>query len=102
MGTFTSLGQIVNPDGVGKAIGNCGEFIQISFRARGNIISEAKFYTNGCKNLIACSEATIALTKGKTIQEVLNLTPDMILDKVGGLPESKKHCAELAIDSCFA
>jgi len=37
------------------------------------------------------------MVKGKSLEEVLNLSPEDIINILGGLPEAERHCAELAV-----
>ena len=90
-------GEMENPDGVGEAQNPvCGDTMRLFIRIEGDRITEAKSLTFGCGAAIASSSMTTQLIKGKTIEEALSLSDQMIADALGGLPPTKVHCSVLA------
>jgi len=96
-----NLGEMDNPDGFGKVTGPCGDTMEISLKVRNSIITDAKFITDGCGTTIACGSIGTDLTRGKSIQEALNLSQKVIMDTLGGLPESDAHCALLTANALY-
>jgi len=84
-----------NPNGIGKAFGTCGEFLQVSLMVNDDEITEARFCTNARNNIILCGEIVTILAKGSTISKVKGLTADKILE-IGGLSDTERYYAELA------
>jgi nitrogen fixation NifU-like protein len=92
----TNLGKIRNPDGFAKIKGPCGDTMQISFKVKDSRLSKIKFKTNGCASSIASGSMTTELAQGKKPEEAAEISQQMILDALDGLPEESVHCALLA------
>jgi nitrogen fixation protein NifU and related proteins len=98
-------GSIKNPDGVG-IVGNpkCGDimrmYIKVSKNKKGEeLLSDVKFETLGCGAAISTSSIATDMAKGKTLNEALKITNDMVANELGGLPKIKMHCSNLAADA---
>jgi nitrogen fixation NifU-like protein len=92
-----NMGEMEDPDGVGEAQNPvCGDTMRLYIKVEGNRISDAKFLTFGCSAAIASSSITTEMVKGKTIEEVLAVSDEMVADALGGLPPTKIHCSVLA------
>ncbi|HUL21413.1 MAG TPA: iron-sulfur cluster assembly scaffold protein [Thermodesulfobacteriota bacterium] len=90
-------GEMENPDGVGEAQNPvCGDTMRLSIKVETGRIIDAKFLTFGCGAAIASSSMTTEMIKGKTTEEALLISDQMIADALGGLPPSKVHCSVLA------
>jgi len=90
-------GEMENPDGVGEAQNPvCGDTMRLFIRVGGDRIIDARFLTFGCGAAIASSSITTEMIKGKTIEEALAISDQMIVEALGGLPPSKIHCSILA------
>jgi len=94
-----NLGSIPSPDGFGRVIGPCGDTMQVYLKIKDNYILEVKFLTDGCGTSLASGSMLTELVRGKSISEALRITPDDILNALGGLPEESVHCAFLASDT---
>lgn len=95
-----NMGKIKDADGIGK-VGNptCGDVMAIYIKVKNNIISDIKFQTFGCAAAIASSSIATELVKGKTIDEAMKLTREDVARELGGLPDVKMHCSNLASDA---
>ncbi len=91
-----NVGEIENPDGVGE-MGNpiCGDMMTFYIKVKDNRIDDVKFKTFGCGAAIAVSSMVSEMAKGKTLEEVMELTPKLVADELGGLPKAKYHCSNL-------
>lgn len=91
-----NLGRIRNPDGFAKIKGPCGDTMQISFKVKDGRLSKIKFMTDGCASSIAAGSMATELAQGRKIKEAAEISQEMILDALDGLPEESVHCALLA------
>ena len=92
-----NMGFLKDPDGVGE-IGNpqCGDILKLYIKVKNNKIKDIKFETMGCAVAIAVSSVITEMAKNKTIEQALELTEENIAEKLGGLPQFKMHCSNLA------
>jgi nitrogen fixation NifU-like protein len=91
-----NLGKIRNADGFAKIKGPCGDTMQISFKVKDGRLSKIKFRTDGCASSIAAGNMATELAQGKKPEEAAEISQQMILDALDGLPEESVHCALLA------
>ena len=92
-----NVGEIENADGVGM-VGNakCGDIMKMYLKIEDDVIVDCKFKTFGCGAAIATSSMATELIKGKTIDEALQLTNQVVVEALEGLPPVKVHCSVLA------
>ena len=92
-----NIGEMENPDGVGEAQNPaCGDTMRLFIKVDTDRIIDATFLTFGCGAAIASSSITTEMIKGKTIEEVLMISDQVIAEALGGLPPTKVHCSILA------
>ncbi len=94
--TPANVGIIPHPDGYANPTGSCGDNIELYLRVQDEVITDARFMTDGCIHTIACASALTSLIKGKTVSEAANFSYLEVEAEVGGLPEDHLHCATLA------
>jgi nitrogen fixation NifU-like protein len=95
-----NVGEIENPDGVGK-VGNpvCGDIMELYIKVKDGIITDAKFKTFGCGAAIATSSMVTELIKNKSVDEAAKISNRAVAEALGGLPSIKMHCSVLAEDA---
>jgi len=92
-----NMGEMENPDGVGEAQNPvCGDTMRLFIKVEMDRISGATFLTFGCGAAIASSSIATEMIKGKTIDEALKISDQVITKALGGLPPTKVHCSILA------
>ncbi len=92
-----NMGEMENPDGVGEAQNPvCGDTMRLFIKVEAGRIIDAKFLTFGCGAAIASSSMSTEMMKGKTIEEALMISDQVIAEALGGLPPAKIHCSILA------
>ena len=91
-----NVGEIENPDGVGE-VGNpvCGDMMTFYSKVEDNRLEDVKFKTFGCGAAIAVSSIASEMAKGKTLEEVKKITPQLVAKELEGLPTNKLHCSNL-------
>jgi nitrogen fixation NifU-like protein len=94
--------QIQNPDGFGSATSDCGETIEIRFKAKDSKITDAAFWTNGCSATVSCGSMASELIRGEDISQALAISQSDIIKALDGLPEGNYHCALLAANAVKA
>lgn len=79
----------------------CGD--QITFYLLINpqtlIIDDISFLSYGCASNIATASVTSELVKGKSVEFAKQLHWQKVVDELGGLPDVKKHCSVLAVET---
>ncbi len=91
-----------NPAGQASIKGACNDTIAIFIQVSDGKITDASFLTDGCMTSIASGSMAVELAIGKSVPEARALSPDDILDALGGLPEENQHCALLASNALCA
>jgi len=91
-----NVGEIENADGVGE-VGNpvCGDMMAFYIKVKDNRLEDIKFKTFGCGAAIAVSSMVSEMAMGKTLDEALKITPDLVAEELEGLPKQKMHCSNL-------
>lgn len=100
-----NMGEIKNPDGVGK-VGNpeCGDIMHVFIKVgnKGKVdefIEEIKFKTFGCAAAIATSSMMTQLAEGKKMKAAKKIKIKDIAKALHGLPDIKMHCGEMAAEA---
>lgn len=95
-----NVGEMDDPSGIGE-VGNmkCGDIMKIFIKVEDDTIKDINFLTFGCGAAIASSSVLTEMVKGKTIDEALRVTNKDVAEELGGLPEPKMHCSNLAADA---
>lgn len=95
-----NMGKMENPDGKGT-VGSpaCGDTMTIYIRVKDEKIVDIKFQTFGCAAAISSSSVATEMAKGKTLKEAMNLSREDVARALGGLPDFKMHCSNLASDA---
>lgn len=95
----TNFGVLKRPDAIGKVTGSCNDTMKIMLRIGHGMISDARFWTDGCGATVACGSMLMKMVKGKTIEKIQCISKDDLLKAVDGLPKEHLHCAKLAVDT---
>lgn len=111
-----NVGEISDADGVGE-VGNpmCGDMMKLTIKVGTRpshkategkkieeFIEDIKFKTYGCAAAIATSSMVTDMAMGKTLDEAIKITREDVATELGGLPEIKMHCSNLAADALQA
>ena len=87
-----------DPDGVGEAEHKeCTDLVRFHLRVRGGRVVEARFQAYGCGPTIAAASAATEVAAGCRLEELLELSAARVEAAVGGLPDARRHAAEVAV-----
>lgn len=86
-------------DGYAKRIGDCGDVVEFMLRVdpRSGAVADIGYQTIGCMAMIASCDVAAEIADGRPLDAVLELTPERVVEALGGVPEQKFHCTELAV-----
>jgi len=95
-----NVGTIPDADGIGE-VGNpvCGDMMTFYIKVKDDRLQEIKFQTFGCGAAIAVSSMVSEMAKGKTLEEAMKITRELVAQELGGLPKNKMHCSNLGSDA---
>ncbi|MGB4705035.1 MAG: Fe-S cluster assembly scaffold protein NifU [Candidatus Saccharicenans sp.] len=95
-----NVGVIPDADGVGE-VGNpvCGDMMTFYIKVKDGRLEDVKFQTFGCGAAIAVSSMVSEMAKGKTLEEAMKITNQLVAEELGGLPPHKMHCSNLGADA---
>lgn len=92
--------EMESPDGYAKVKGSCGDAMEMFIKMKDGRITECSFQTDGCGTTIVCGSMASELAHNKSFTQALAIiSTDEILKRLGGLPESDVHCAQLAAET---
>lgn len=94
--TPSNLGVLPKPDGHANPTGACGDRIELFLRVENEVVTDARFLTEGCLHTVACGSAITSLIKGREVSHALQVGAEDVEEELGGLDKPHRHCAVLA------
>ncbi|MEA1927605.1 MAG: iron-sulfur cluster assembly scaffold protein [Candidatus Auribacterota bacterium] len=94
-----NMGVIPEPNGFGIIRGICGDTMKVYLRIENERVEDVGFETDGCEATVAVGSAVTEMARGRTLMEVLAISPALVIEDLGGLPEDHIHCSILASDT---
>jgi len=93
-------GEMENPDGSGP-VGDptCGDLLVMFIRVADNRLAEISYQVFGCPAAVAACEAVAEMATGKNLEEAETLSDEAVAEYLGGLPEIKFHCSNVAAEA---
>ena len=92
-----NAGMMRDPDGVGEGeYKECMDLVRFHLRVRQGRVVEARFQAYGCGPTIAAASAATEVATGASLVDLLELPAGRVEAAVGGLPEARRHAAEVA------
>jgi nitrogen fixation NifU-like protein len=92
-------GTMSDPDGFARIKGHCGDTMEICLKFENNRVKEALYLTDGCGSSNVCGSFAAEMSIGKNPDEILEITGEDILNKLGKFPKEEEHCAFLAAET---
>jgi nitrogen fixation NifU-like protein len=95
-----NVGVLPDADGIGQ-VGNpvCGDMMTFYIKVKDDRLADVKFQTFGCGAAIAVSSMVSEMAKGKTLDEAMAISNDLVAEELDGLPKNKMHCSNLGADA---
>lgn len=93
------FGPLENANGVGGVTGSCGDTIRLFLRIEEDVVHETGFTTDGCGSSQVCGSMAADLALGRPCDTLAEISGELILETLGGLPEDDHHCAWLAANA---
>jgi nitrogen fixation NifU-like protein len=91
-----NAGMMLSPDGTGQAEdATCGDRARFFLRVDAGRAVQVRFQTYGCGPTIAAASAGSELARGRPVTDLLRLSRDDVEDAVDGLPDERKHAADV-------
>lgn len=91
-----NAGLMRKPDGTGvDEYEGCGDQARFFLRVREGRVVEARFQAYGCGPTIAAASAASERVAGRPLEGVLSLKSQEVEDAVDGLPDDRRHVAEV-------
>jgi len=91
-----NMGLMRDPDGTGEdEFEGCGDLARMFLRLRDGRAAEVRFQSYGCGPTIAAASAASELIAGRAVEELVNLKAREVEDALDGLPDDRKHAAEV-------
>lgn len=94
-----NMGRMNDPDGAALVKGICGDSMEMYLVVDHGIITESKFFTDGCNSSRFCGATAARLAKGRSLKDALRLSPADVIDAWGEIPGGNVHCAILAVST---
>jgi nitrogen fixation protein NifU and related proteins len=95
-----NVGSIENPSG--RAIVRSpvdSDTVLITLQIENEVIQAVRFKCMGCAVAIACSSMATEMVLGKHVQEAYKITKQSVAESLGGIPQYKMGCSNLAPDA---
>lgn len=95
-----NLGKIDNADAQAtEGSIACGDMMTVYLKIEDDHIRDIKFESYGCAANIATASMMTEVVKGLSLEQAKQITWKEIVEKLGGLPQIKYHCSNLAVDT---
>jgi nitrogen fixation NifU-like protein len=95
-----NVGSISEPSG--KAIVRSpvdSDTVLVTLQIENDVIQNVRFKCMGCAVAIACSSVATEMVLGKHVEEAYEISKQGVADSLGGIPEYKMLCSNLAPDA---
>jgi nitrogen fixation protein NifU and related proteins len=92
-----NTGSVAEPSGKAMVKSEFdSDTVLISLLIEDGVVKEVKFKCMGCAVAIACSSMATEMVLGRPVDEAYAITEQAVADALGGIPEYKMRCSNLA------
>ena len=92
-------GRLESPHAHGKITGKCGDTMEIFLVFEDDCVKQASYLTDGCGTSSICGSFTAETAIGKRPDDIIQITGETILQRIGRFPKEDEHCAFLAAET---
>jgi len=98
-----NAGMMRDPDATGEGeYDGCGDLARVFLRVRDGRVAEARFQAYGCGPTIAAASLASELVLLRPVEDLLHLKPDEVERGLDGLPDDRKHAADVVTEAVRA
>jgi len=90
-----------DPIASGMIKGPCGDAMEFYSVVSDGVITDVKYYTEGCGNTQSCGHAVAQRVLGRKITDALSISAGEIIRSGECEPEEGRHCAILAVTAFY-
>ncbi len=91
--------ELIDHNGFGIMQDSRDNAIAVWLKIENDTVTGVAFSSDDCAACTASGSVATELIRGKPVTEVLNITPDNIIEALDGLPEEDQDCARSAVDA---
>ena len=95
------FGRMSDPTAAARIRGICGEEMEFYLVISDGVITEARYYSDGCPDTRICGRTVAERACGSRVIDALGLSPRDIICSEESLSESGRHCAILAVSTLY-
>ena len=95
------FGRMNDPTSSALIKGACGDEMEFYLVIEKKVITEVRFFTEGCAATFACGKTVAQLAKNKTIEDALRISAQQVRDILHDLSDDYSHCAILAVSTLY-
>jgi nitrogen fixation NifU-like protein len=94
-------GRLNDPTTSSSVTGPCGDTIEFYINIEGDKVTEIRYHADGCGVTTACAALVAFYSDGRPLKEAFYVSPGLLLNTLGGVPEDHKHCPILAATAFY-
>ncbi|MDD4995762.1 MAG: iron-sulfur cluster assembly scaffold protein [Patescibacteria group bacterium] len=98
---YKFFGRMNDPTSSAYLKGPCGDEMEFYLVIEDSVITEIKYFTQGCDATKDCAETAAHLAYGRTIDEALSISADEVIRNLKDLPGDHLHCSILAVSTLY-
>ncbi|HZP47434.1 MAG TPA: iron-sulfur cluster assembly scaffold protein [Vicinamibacterales bacterium] len=80
----------------------CGDILEVGVKVVAGKLEAYRFKCHGCSSSVAAASALGELAEGKPVADVLRIDTTAVDGALGGLPQLRRHGADLAVETLAA
>jgi len=94
-------GRMNDPTSSAFLQGPCGDSMEFYLVIQKGMITDVKFFSEGCGTTLACGAMAAFLAHGKTVEEALSVSAGGMMKRIRVLPADHLHCSILAVSTLY-